>query len=130
MKRLVDRRMILLAGASAAVTRVALADAARPAEITVKIGFEGGKPIPKGRLVAYLEGPAEAQHVAARADTESNGKPREIRIPLPLPPGTDMSSPRQVVAELQRDDGWLLARGSAQVEEGLSAVITLYIVMY
>ena len=37
---------------------------------------------------------------------------------------------QQVVAELQRADGWLLARGSAQVEGDLAVEITLYTVMY
>lgn len=130
MKRLADRRGILLAAATAAVALGALADSPRSSEIAITIGFDGGAAIPKGRLAVYLEGPADRQHTAARADAESNGGSSKISLALPLPPGTAMTSPQQVVAELQRADGWLLARGSAQVENGLPVEITLYTVMY
>lgn len=130
MKRLADRRGILLGAATAAVAFGALANSPHSSEIAITIGFEGGEAIPKGRLAVYLEGPADPQRMAARASAESDGGSSRIRLALPLPPGTRMSSRQQVVAELQRADGWLLARGSAQVEDGLPVEITLYTVMY
>jgi hypothetical protein len=130
MKRLADRRTILLAAATVVVAHGALADTAQSSGITIRIGFEGGKPIPKGGLVTYVKGSAGRQRRAASTTIESNGKSREISLSLPLPTGADMSSPQQIVAELHRTDGWLLARGSAQVDRGLSAAITLYTVMY
>ena len=36
----------------------------------------------------------------------------------------------QVVARLEREDGFLLARGSAALEPGAPTTITLYTVMY
>ena len=37
---------------------------------------------------------------------------------------------QQIVARLEREDGWLLARGSAQIEPGAPVEITLFTVMY
>ena len=126
MKRLAGYRMMLLAAATAAVGAGAGADTTRPGNIQITIGFEDGKSIPEGRLVVHLDDPAGRRQTGTTA--ESDGK--ATRISLSLPPVPDRSSPRQVVAQLQRADGWLLARGSGQLEGDTPVAITLYTVMY
>lgn len=128
MGRLSDRRTILMAVAAAAALGGG-AGPARSGDLDVTIGFEGGGIIPKGRLAVYLDGGAGGQATSERTTLESGGGSTTASLSLPLP-DTNMSAPRQIVAELQRPDGWLLARGSAQIEAGSPVVITLYTVMY
>lgn len=134
MKRLAHRRGVLLAAAAAAVATGAGAGAGtgtgRPTDLQVTVGFEGGGFVPKGRLSVHLDGPAGQQRGAATTTAESDGGSRTITLVLSLPPGADASSPRQVVARLQRADGWLLARGGAQLDGGGSVAVTLHAVMY
>lgn len=126
MKRLAGYRMMLLAAATAAVGAGAGADTTRPGNIQITIGFEDGKSIPEGRLVVHLDDPAGRRQTGMTAESDGN----VTTISLSLPPVPDRSSPRQVVAQLQRADGWLLARGSAQLEGDAPVAITLYTVMY
>lgn len=130
MKRLADRRTILLAVATVAAAVGARADAGSATDLGVTVGFEGGGLVPKGRLAVYLDGPGVRQQGAARTSADSDGGSREINLSLTLPSGTDKSSPQQIVARLQRADGWLLARGSAQLDGSAPIVITLYTVMH
>lgn len=130
MKRLADRRTLLLAAATAAVAATAGADTTRPADIEVTIGFEGGEFIPKGELLVYLDGPAGGRPPAAGTNAESDGRSRKMSVFVPLPADGNTPSPRQIVARLQRADGWLLARGSARLGAGKPAFITLSTVMY
>lgn len=128
MKRLAGYRMMLLAAATVAVGAGAGADTARPTDAEITIDFEGGKAIPEGQLVVHLEDPAGGRQTGAKA--ESDGKAVKMSLSLPMPAALDSTSPQQVVAELQRADSWLLARGSAQLEGDAPVAITLYTVMY
>ncbi|MDQ1899509.1 hypothetical protein RAH32_03490 [Paracoccus sp. WLY502] len=128
MKRLAGYRMMLLALVTAMVAAGAGADTARPTDIKITIDFEGGKAIPEGQLVVHLDDPA-GRHPARKA-AESDGKATKMSLSLPMPAALNSTSPQQVVAELQRADGWLLARGSAQLESDAPVAITLYSVMY
>lgn len=133
MKRLADRRTILLAVATAAVAVGAGAGTVRPADVEVTVGFEGGGFVPKGQLAVYLDGPdggGDARPPAARMTADSDGGSPEINLSLSVPSDLDTSSPRQIVARLQRADGWLLARGSAQIKDGSPVFITLYTAMH
>lgn len=133
MNRLADRRTVLLAVGTAAFAAAALAGTARPMEVEVTVGFEGDEFVPKGQLVVYLDDPAspdDARSLAEATNVGSDGGSRNIDISLPLPPGADTSSPQQIVARLERPDGWLLARGSTQLDTGAPVIITLYTVMY
>lgn len=121
MTGLAHRRMILLAAAA-----IAGGGPAWPGGPRVTVDFEGGGIIPKGRLTVELDdGGGDGARLAAASSTGGS-----TRITLSLPPGTDLSSPRQVVVRLEREDGWLLARGSAQPGRGAAAVVTLYTVMH
>lgn len=130
MKRLADRRTLLLAVAAAAVAQGAGAGTERPTGLEVTVGFEGGGFVPKGQLAIHLDGPEDRQTDAAPTLAASDGGSRQIRLSLALPPGLDRSPPQRVVARLQREDGWLLARGSAQIKAGSAVFITLYTVMH
>lgn len=130
MKRLADRRTLLLAAATAALAAGAGAGTARPAHVEVTVNFEGGQPIPKGRLVVHLDSPAGGHPMAAQASADSGGGSGRMTLSLPLPAEMDRSSPHQIVAWLQRADGWLLARGSAPFQGRSPVVITLYTAMH
>ncbi|MCZ0963134.1 hypothetical protein [Paracoccus benzoatiresistens] len=133
MERLAGRRRVLLAIATVAVGVASRGDTGQPADVDVTIGFEGGEIIPKGQLAVYLDGPdarGDRRSLAAGTTTESDGGSRKISVSLSLPPGMNTSSPQQIVARLQRPDGWLLARGSAQLEGGSPVLITLHTVMH
>lgn len=130
MKRLADRRTVLLAAAATAAMD-AWAKAGPAPDLEVTIGFEGGGFVPKGRLAVHLDVGRQdhARHPAATTNAESDGGSRKISVSLSLPRGMNTSSPQQVVARLQRADGWLLARGSTQLDGGSPVFITLYTVM-
>ena len=131
MKRLARRRTILLAAATAAIAATAGADMPHPTQIEVAIAYEGGGTIPKGELVVYLDGAASGPSGGARINAQSDGGSRQMNVLIALPPSaTGGPLPRQVVARLQRTDGWLIARGSTQVQTGAPATITLHTVMY
>lgn len=121
MTGLARRRMILLAAAA-----IAGGGPAWPGGPPVTVDFEGGGVIPKGRLTVELDdgGGGDGAPLAAASSTGGS-----TRITLSLPPGTDLSAPRQVVVRLEREDGWLLARGSAQPGRGAAVLVTLYTVM-
>ena len=63
MRRLADRRTILLAAAAVTVAVTGagrgLSGSATAHHVDVTIAFEGGGPIPKGRLVVYLDAAAD-----------------------------------------------------------------------
>ncbi|MCT4333982.1 hypothetical protein MU516_14035 [Paracoccus sp. YLB-12] len=135
MKQFATRRSVLLGLGTAtfAAAAAARASAARADELGVTVEFEGGKTVPKGRLVVYLDPPAgqdEARSMAAGTRIESDGKSRKITLSLPDPTSARTSSTRQLVARLERADGWLLARGSTQIKADSHAIVTLHTVMY
>lgn len=131
MSRLTDRRAILFAAGTAALAAATGAVAAQAADILGVIAFEGGTAIPEGKIEVYLDSPAtgEAARVqASKAQLASDGGMKAVEFSLPA--GASVSQPQQVVAQLLREDGWLLARGSAEVKAGAAVEITLYTVMY
>jgi hypothetical protein len=131
MKRLTDRRTVLMAAGAAAVAAAAGPAAAQSTDIRGAVTFEGGAAIPKGRLVIYLDDTAvqdNAEGRAAKTRVDSNGGSKAIEFSL-SPPAT-ASPTLQVVARLERADGWLLARGSAPLAAGSPVNVTLNTVMY
>lgn len=138
MKRLTDRRSILLAAAGTAAAAVAVAGAGtaaaqQPAEIIGTIAFADGTAIPKGQIEIYLEDTAvadNARSLPATTSLISDGGAKAIKFSFAPPAHFTGAPTQQIVARLEREDGWLLARGSAQSDDGGPVDIVLYTVMY
>ncbi|RCW88298.1 hypothetical protein [Paracoccus lutimaris] len=134
MQHLTDRRKVLLAAGVAAAAMMTGPAAAQSTDIRGTVEFEGGAEIPKGQIAIYLEDSAAqngTQNRTAEARVKSDGGSRTIDFSLPLPETAVANPTMQIVARLERaDDGWLLARGSADFTAGAPAQITLYTVMY
>ena len=133
MKRPTDRRTILKIAGAAAVAAAAGPVAAQSADIRGEVAFEGGAVIPKGLLEIYLEDPAiqdNARRRVAKTRIESDGGSRAIAFSLSPPASSTASPALRIVARLERADGWLVARGSAQFESGSPVYVTLNAVMY
>lgn len=133
MKAPTDRRTVLMTAGAAAVVAAAGPVAAQSTDIGGSITFKGGAVIPEGDLEIYLEDPAiqdKAQRRVAETRIKSDGGSKAIPFSL-TPQATPAASPTlRVVARLERADGWLLARGSAQVAAGSPVHVTLNTVMY
>ncbi len=123
-------RRILLAVGVAAVAAVADTAIAQSTEIHGTVNFEGGAKIPQGEIEIYFEEstlPNETRHPAAQTQVKSDGEARTIAFSFSPPASV---GPLQIIARLEREDGWLLARGSAVSKTGLPVSITLNTVMY
>lgn len=131
MKVFTGRREVLVAG-TAAIAFAAGAAAEQPNGIGGIVDYEGGKPIPQGQLQIFLDDPAQKEQRAAVAPTviESGGKLTEVEFSVQPDSQRSISSPVQIVAQLLRKDGWLLARGSTDFTPDAPMRITLYTVMY
>lgn len=133
-----DRRTVLMAAGVAAVAAATGAAAAqspdiRATDIRGAVTFVGGKAIPEGHIEIYLEDPAiedSGRRRAAKTSLKSAGGSKTIEFSLPLPASSTASPTLQVVARLERADGWLVARGSAQFQAGLPVHVTLKAVIY
>ncbi len=126
-----NRRTILIAAGAAAAAAVADTALAQSTNIRGIVNYEGGTAVPEGQIAIYLEDPAlpnGTQNRAAETHVKSDGGARTIAFSFPPP---ESSSPTlQIIARLERKDGWLLARGSAQYEAGAPVSITLNTAMY
>lgn len=129
MTRLTGRRDILVAGTVALAMTTGTVTAQSPDDRAI-VEYEGGQPIPKGQLQVYVEDPGVAGKRAAPAEVATDGKTKEIEFTLGAASGARSAGPVQVVAQLQRADGWLLARGSADYAPGTPMRITLFAAMY
>jgi hypothetical protein len=131
MKRPPDRRTVLVTAGAAAVAAAAWPVAAQSTEIAGTITFEGGAVIPGGHLQLYLEDPTiEDKSRTATTSLQSDGGSKTIAFSLSPPASAPPSPTLRIVARLERADGWLLARGSAQVEADSPVEVTLNAVMY
>lgn len=131
MNRMTDRRRILFAATTAAAM-AAGAVSARSADIQGTIAYEGGSEIPKGRIAIMVGG--AAPQAASRAQDQqdrlkSDGGTKVIEFSLAAPSAA-MAEGQEIVVQLERDDGWLLARGSAIYKPDAPVQIILYTVMY
>jgi uncharacterized lipoprotein YbaY len=133
MKRPIDRRTVLTTAGAAAVAAAAGTVAAQSTDIRGTVTFEGGAVIPEGDLEIYLEDPAiqdSARRRAAKTRITSEGGSKAIEFSLSPPASSTASPTLRIVARLERADGWLLARGSAQFEAGPPVHVTLKTVVY
>jgi hypothetical protein len=133
MRPVPNRRRLLELAAAAALAASAGPVMGSPNDISGVLTFEGGAGIPKGRIEIYLEDPAIAETNLRRiAETriESDGASRSIGFGLSPVAGLALPASLQIVARLERADGWLIARGSAPFEAGSSVHIVLNTVQY
>ncbi|ETX14161.1 hypothetical protein OCH239_04745 [Roseivivax halodurans JCM 10272] len=122
MARSIDRRTFLIAGIAAAALLAAAPGMTSSGDVRGTVTYAGGEVIPEGRLVIATDGDGPV----TPALVSSDGKSTEIAFEMPA----DMPSTGQIVARLERADGWLLARGSASVEAGGAVTIELFEAMY
>lgn len=134
MKRPTNLRTALIAAGAAAVAVIAGTVAAQATDIRGAVNYEGGAVIPEGQIEIRFEDPAiqaDMRDQAAETRVESDGKSKTIAFSLPLTTASSTGSRTlQIVAILERADGWLLARGSAKVEANASVHVTLNEAMY
>jgi uncharacterized lipoprotein YbaY len=133
MKRSGFRRAVLMTAGAAAVAMAAGPGAAQSTDIRGAVTFKDGAAIPEGHLEVYLSDPAipdSARRRTATTRIKSDGGSKAIAFSLSPPTGATASPTLQIVARLERADGWLVARGSARVEAGSPANVTLNAVMY
>lgn len=128
-----DRRKVMSIAGAALIAAVTWPVAARSTDMDGTVSFEGGVAIPEGYLEISIENPAIGDDALSRvAETriESDGKAKTIAFALTPAAGAGVAPALRVVVRLERADGWLLARGSAQVEAGSPVEVTLSTVMY
>lgn len=121
-----SRAVMMVAGMAMATMATA-----QPDGIDVTVAFEGGAVIPEGRVEIYLDDPSSGGDARRRGDgayVESGGKSKTLDVFLPT--GAAGSPAREIVAVLEREDGWMLARGSATFEGHSSVRIVLDVAMY
>ncbi|WP_299601265.1 hypothetical protein [uncultured Tateyamaria sp.] len=129
----INRRTLSVGIVLTGVAVVAGTVGAQSRDMQGGVTYEGGKVIPEGQIEIFLEDPANQAKKRLgdqQIRVESNGKSRQIVFSLTRPVSSSASPTLRVVAHLEREDGWLLARGSAQVEGGEPVTITLNTVMY
>lgn len=133
MKRLTDRRTMLLAVGTATIVAATGAVSAQSADVSGTVEFEGGAVIPEGDIEIYVEDPAvrgNARRGASETRLRSDGGSKAIDFAFSPPTSPAASPSTQIVARLERADGWLLARGSAQLKTDSPVYIVLHAAMY
>ena len=134
MRNMFNRLSALMAAGAVTFATSTGAVMAQPDKMQGIVQFENGLAIPKGQIEIYLEDSAiqtTARESPLKTQLESHGKERTMIFSLPSSALVNARSDTvQIVARLERDDGWLLARGSAQLEAGQPVEITLNTVMY
>ena len=127
-----DRRMVLMAAGAAALAAMTGAASAQSRDIVGTVRYEGGAVIPEGRLAIRLAGSADRDDAGGPVALmiDSDGKSKSIAFSVPVSGDRDGSAPPEVVARLEREDGWLLARGSAGTDAGHPVDVTLYAAMH
>ncbi|WP_237028966.1 hypothetical protein [Phaeobacter porticola] len=95
-------------------------------------GAAGDAKTPKGRITISLSNPGQpgTSDPALEFDLISTGRAKRIDFTLSSAALSVLSPTRQVVARLERADGWLIARGSTTLPTGSPIHITLNKVMY
>ncbi|EPX78219.1 hypothetical protein [Litoreibacter arenae] len=128
MKGFTTRRAVLMA--AAAIATSFRSAAAQSHDIRGEVGFEGGAVIPEGEIEISVEDSAKntARHNAEKTRVKSDGKSKMIAFSMPS--NSQASSTLEIVARLEKADGWLLARGSAPLKTGSRVHIMLNKAVY
>lgn len=133
MTRPTDRRAVLIAAGAAALVAAAGTATAQSVAIHGAVTFKHGATIPKGEIEIYIEDLATqgvAQRRVAQTRVKSDGGSKMIDFSFSRPASSTASPNLQIVARLERTDGWLVARGSAQLDATLPVNVTLTEVSY
>jgi len=133
MPRLTRRRSLILGASAAALAAFVHRGAAQPEAVRGVVIFANDGKIPKGGIELFLTDPARRgaeEHRIAQATLHSNGTAERIEFAFELPQPLPQSATRQIVARLERPDGWLIARGRAKLRAGVPVFIRLDTVMY
>lgn len=127
------RPMIPAAAAMAVAVMAAWPVGGVASTVRGEVTFEGRAAIPPGVIELRLVDAAAADgsgRPATVTRVPSDGKSAEVPFALPPPADTPVSPTLQVVATLERSDGWLVARGSAPVAAGTLVHVTLHAAIY
>ncbi|MDD7911549.1 hypothetical protein PUV47_16585 [Pseudovibrio exalbescens] len=107
---------------------------AQTQKISGTISFADQELIPEGSLKLYLKStarPDSKTELETETPLESRGKTGTLAFVANLPEALEPTAPFQLIARLERADGWLLARGAASLKKpDMPQEITLYTVMY
>ena len=123
------RALVLSAGLLAAGAALANGAGAQMADIRGTLTFESGSEIPKGQISVTLSDTAKTLG-AERILLESDGTTTSIPFSVQLPKTARDAGTLKIVVRLEREDGWLLARGSSLVDSGAPVEIQLNTVIY
>jgi len=128
------RKVLTTLGATAFAAATEAAIAGSMVEIQGEVTYATGGAIPAGYLKIRLEdlsGSTKAQRRIAEVHVKSSGaagsEPFILQAPRARLAG---SAPLEVVVRLEREDGWLIARGSGRVRGTETVSVTLNTVMY
>ncbi|AHD08602.1 hypothetical protein [Phaeobacter gallaeciensis] len=126
------RRTLLLGAAGFALTALTYRAKAQSEVVQGRLTFAGDAKIPKGRISISLSNPGQpdTSDPALEFDLISTGRAKRIDFTLSSAALSALSPTLQVVARLERADGWLIARGSTRLAAGARLDITLNTVMY
>lgn len=130
MTRLLHRRALLSLLIAAGLSLGQNVRASEADEVRGTLTYAGGAAIPEGIVRIVLDGTAaEDAGTAQKAlRIESDGKSTALDFSMKLP--QPVSGKPRLVAHLEREDGWLLARGMATIEQGTPVTLTLFKTMY
>ena len=102
--------------------------------ISGTISFAEHAKIPKGELKLYLGGTSHSnQRIELKllSPLKSSGAKTSITFAASFPQMSQSATPIQLIARLERSDGWLIARGSVLMSyPETQQNITLFPVMY
>jgi uncharacterized lipoprotein YbaY len=133
MKRPADRRAVLVAAGAAALVAATGTVVAQSINVRGAVTFKDGVAIPEGNIEIYIEDLAirdRAQRRVAETHVTSDGGSKMIDFSFDRPASATASPTLQIVARLERPDGWLVARGSAQLDATSPVNVTLTEVSY
>ncbi|WP_405117430.1 hypothetical protein L0Z64_05705 [Phaeobacter sp. BS23] len=113
------RRTLLLGAAGFALTALTYRAKAQSEVVQGRLIFAGDAKIPKGRITIFLSslGQPGTSDPALEFDLISTGRAKRIDFTLSSAALSALSPTLQVVARLERADGWLIARGSTKLPE-------------
>jgi hypothetical protein len=127
------RRAVLAGAVAAGIVAAAGTGRAQTTEVRGTLTFEDGAAIPAGHVEIRLEDPAIKRSERSRVGetrVDSDGKSKSIAFTLPLPASLTAAPTLLIVARLEREDGWLLARGSTKFQANSPLHVTLYAAIY